>query len=90
MNENLLNISIISGCFQEAIRNGTKNTRFCLRKLYLSPRVSSLDQLKEKDDTYSNNHWNGKERGWLLKKIPTKIALISSVLELFLAKVSLN
>ena len=47
MNENLLNIFIFRGCFQEAIRNGRKNSRFCLRKLQLSPRISLLNQLKE-------------------------------------------
>ena len=47
MNENLLNIFIFSGCFQEAIQNRRKNSRFCLRKLHLSPRISLLNQLKE-------------------------------------------
>ena len=43
MNENLLNIFIFRGCFQEAIQNGKKNSHFCLRILHLSPR----NQLKE-------------------------------------------
>ena len=47
MNENLLSIFIFRGCFQEAIQNGRKNSRFCLRKLHLSPRISLLNQLKE-------------------------------------------
>ena len=47
MNENLLNNFIFRGCFQEAIQNGRKNSRFCLRKLHLSPRISLLNQLKE-------------------------------------------
>ena len=47
MSENLLNIFIFRGCFQEAIQNGRKNSRFCLRKLHLSPRISLLNQLKE-------------------------------------------
>ena len=46
MNENLLNIFIFRGCFQKAIQNGRKNSRFCLRKLHLSPRISLLNQLK--------------------------------------------
>ena len=45
MNENLLNIFIFRGCFQEAIQNGKKSSRFC--KLYLSPKISLLNQLKE-------------------------------------------
>ena len=44
MNGNLLNIFIFRGCFQEAIQNGRKNSRFCLRKLHLSPRISLLNQ----------------------------------------------
>ena len=47
MNENLLNIFIFRGCFQEAIQNGRKNSRFCLRKLHVSPTISLLNQLKE-------------------------------------------
>ena len=47
MNENLLNIFIFRGCLQEAIQNGRKNSRFCLHKLHLSPRISLLIQLKE-------------------------------------------
>ena len=47
MNENLLNIFIFKGCFQEAIQNEDKNSRFCLRRLHLSSRISLLNQLKE-------------------------------------------
>ena len=47
MNENLLIIFIFRGCFQETNQNGRKNSRFCLRKLHLSPRISLLNQCKE-------------------------------------------
>ena len=49
MSENLLNTFIFRVWFQEAIQNGRKNPRFCLRKLHLSPRISSLNQLKSDD-----------------------------------------
>ena len=47
MNEKLLNLFIFRGCFQEAIHNGRRKSRFCLHKLHLSPRISLLNQLKE-------------------------------------------
>ena len=55
MNENLLNVFIFRGCFQEAIQNGRKNSRFCLRKLHLSPRISLLNQLKSNDIVFEAN-----------------------------------
>ena len=46
MNENLLNIFISGYGFKKPFRTGG-NSRFCLRKLHLSPRISLSNQLKE-------------------------------------------